>query len=49
MGTGLTPLNLAVATLEGGAPSVVQPEMAEFDAWSIFGVDKADNRLEARP
>ena len=35
----------AVVTLEGGAPSVPQKEMAEFDAWYVFGVDKVDNRL----
>ena len=39
----------AVVTLEGGAPSSPQKEMAEFDAWYVFGVDKVDNRLEVRP
>jgi len=39
----------AVVTLEGGAPSVPQKEMAEFDAWYVFGVDKVQNRLEVRP
>lgn len=39
----------AVVTLEGDAPSVPQKEMAEFDAWYVFGVDKVDNRLEVRP
>ena len=39
----------AVVTLEGEAPSVPQREMAEFDAWYVFGVDKVDNRLEIRP
>ncbi len=24
-------------------------EMAEFDAWYVFGVDKVANRLEVRP
>jgi len=45
----MKPLNLAMVTLEGGAPSVLQKEMAEFDAWYVFGVDKADNRVEVRP
>ena len=39
----------AVVTLEGDTPSAVQKEMAEFDAWYVFGVDKVDNRLEVRP
>ena len=39
----------AVVTLEGEAPSLPQREMAEFDAWYVFGVDKVDNRLEVRP
>ena len=39
----------AVVTLEGDAPSVPQKEMAEFDAWYVFGVDKVHNRLEVRP
>jgi osmotically-inducible protein OsmY len=39
----------AVVTLEGTAPSAPQKEMAEFDAWYVFGVDKVDNRLEVRP
>lgn len=39
----------AVVTLEGDAPSVSQKEMAEFDAWYVFGVDKVENRLEVRP
>jgi osmotically-inducible protein OsmY len=39
----------AVVTLEGDAPSAPQKEMAEFDAWYVFGVDKVDNRLEVRP
>ncbi|MDO8356180.1 MAG: BON domain-containing protein [Nitrospirota bacterium] len=38
----------AVVTLEGGAPSAPQEEMAELDAWYVFGVDKVDNRLEVR-
>ena len=39
----------AVVRLEGDAPSAPQKEMAEFDAWYVFGVDKVDNRLEVRP
>lgn len=39
----------AVVTLEGDAPSAPQKEMAEFDAWYVFGVDRVDNRLEVRP
>jgi osmotically-inducible protein OsmY len=39
----------AVVRLEGDAPSSPQKEMAEFDAWYVFGVDRVDNRLEVRP
>jgi osmotically-inducible protein OsmY len=39
----------AVVMLEGDAPSAPQKEMAEFDAWYVFGVDKVDNRMEVRP
>jgi len=39
----------SVVVLEGDAPSVPQKEMAEFDAWYVFGVDKVVNRLEVRP
>ncbi len=38
----------AVVTLEGDLPSVAQKEMAEFDAWYVFGVDTVVNRLEVR-
>lgn len=38
----------AVVTLEGDAPSAPQKEMAEFDAWYVFGVDTVVNRLEVR-
>ena len=38
----------AVVMLEGEAPSEPQKEMAESDAWYVFGVDKVDNRLEVR-
>ena len=39
----------SVVTLEGDAPSAPQEEMAEFDAWYVFGVDKVVNHLEVRP
>jgi osmotically-inducible protein OsmY len=38
-----------VITLEGEAPSAPLREMAEFDAWYVFGVDKVVNCLEVRP
>lgn len=38
----------AVVTLEGDVPSAVQKEMAESDAWYVFGVDRVINRLEVR-
>jgi len=37
-----------VVTLEGTVPTVMQKEMAEFDAWYVFGVDKVVNKLEVR-
>lgn len=39
----------SVVTLEGDAPSEPQKEMAEFDAWYVFAVDKVDNHLDIRP
>ena len=39
----------SVVTLEGDVPSAPQNEMAEFDAWYVFGVDKVVSRLEVRP
>jgi osmotically-inducible protein OsmY len=39
----------AVVTLEGDLPSAAQREMAEFDAWYVFGVDKVINHIEVRP
>ena len=39
----------SIVTLEGDVPSAPQREMAEFDAWYVFGVDKVINRLEVRP
>jgi len=38
----------SVVRLEGSVPSRVQREMAEADAWYVFGVDEVQNRLEAR-
>lgn len=38
----------SVVVLEGDAPSVPQKEMAEFDAWYVFGVDKVVNHIEVR-
>jgi len=39
----------SVVTLEGDAPSAPQKEMAEFDAWYVFGVDKVVNHIAVRP
>jgi osmotically-inducible protein OsmY len=36
----------AVVTLLGLVPSEAEREMAEFDAWYVFGVDRVDNRIE---
>jgi osmotically-inducible protein OsmY len=38
----------SVVTLEGDMPSNEQKEMAEFDAWYVFGVDKVISTLEVR-
>ncbi len=38
----------SVVTLEGNAPTDTQKEMAEFDAWYVFGVDNVINKLEVR-
>jgi osmotically-inducible protein OsmY len=37
-----------VVTLEGLLPSEKEKEMAEFDAWYIFGVDRVINRIEVQ-
>lgn len=37
-----------VVTLEGSVPTDAQKEMAEFDAWYVFGVDKVVNQLDVR-
>jgi osmotically-inducible protein OsmY len=39
----------SVAKLEGFVPSPPEKDMAEMDAWYVFGVDKVINRLEVRP
>jgi osmotically-inducible protein OsmY len=36
----------ALVRLTGLVPSEAEREMAEFDAWYVFGVDKVDNRIE---
>ncbi|WP_447974714.1 BON domain-containing protein [Nitrospira sp. Kam-Ns4a] len=38
----------SVVTLEGSVPNDTQREMAEFDAWYVFGVDRVVNHLEIR-
>ncbi len=35
--------------LEGLVPLDSEHEMAEFDAWYVFGVDKARNEAPVRP
>ncbi|MCS6927122.1 MAG: BON domain-containing protein [Candidatus Binatia bacterium] len=35
----------AVVTLEGSVPSETAKEMAEYDAWYVFGVDRVVNAL----
>jgi len=39
----------AIVTLEGLVPKASERDMAEFDAWYVFGVDKVVNRIEVRP
>jgi osmotically-inducible protein OsmY len=39
----------AVVSLTGLVPTESEREMAEFDAWYVFGVDAVDNRIEVRP
>ncbi len=39
----------SVVTLEGDVPSLSQKEMAEYDAWYVFGVDKVIDQLQIRP
>ena len=35
----------SVVTLEGVVPKTAEREMAEFDAWYVFGVDKVENHI----
>lgn len=37
-----------VVTLRGLVPTESEREVAEFDAWYVFGVDKVVNRIEVR-
>lgn len=39
----------SVVTLDGIVPKEAEREMAEFDAWCIFGVDRVENRIEVHP
>lgn len=39
----------SVVTLEGLVPKEAEREMAEFDAWYVFGVDRVENKIEVRP
>lgn len=39
----------AVVTLAGLVPTESEREMAEFDAWYVFGVDRVHNRIEVAP
>lgn len=39
----------SVVTIEGLVPKEAEREMAELDAWYVFGVDRVENRIEVRP
>ncbi|HYL49753.1 MAG TPA: BON domain-containing protein [Stellaceae bacterium] len=39
----------AVVTLAGLVPTPSEHDMAEFDAWYVFGVDQVVNRIGVRP
>jgi osmotically-inducible protein OsmY len=39
----------SVVTLEGVMPKEAEREMAELDAWYVFGVDRVENRIEVHP
>lgn len=39
----------AVVTLRGIVPTPSERDMAEFDAWYVFGVDKVRNEIAVRP
>jgi osmotically-inducible protein OsmY len=38
-----------VVTLDGVVPKDAEREMAEFDAWYVFGVDKVENHIAVYP
>ena len=38
----------ALVRLGGAVPSEAEREMAEFDAWYVFGADKVDNRIDVQ-
>ncbi len=40
--------NRGTVILEGSVPTPKQKDMAEFDAWYVFGVDRVVNNLEVR-
>jgi osmotically-inducible protein OsmY len=39
----------SIVTLEGIVPKEAEREMAELDAWYVFGVDGIENRIEVGP
>lgn len=39
----------AMVTLTGLVPTESERNMAEFDAWYVFGVDGVDNRIDVQP
>lgn len=39
----------SVVALEGVVPKEAEREMAEFDAWYVFGVDRVENRIDVHP
>lgn len=39
----------AVVTLHGIVPTPSERDMAEYDAWYVFGVDKVRNDIDVRP
>jgi osmotically-inducible protein OsmY len=38
----------ALVRLTGLVPSEAERDMAEFDAWYVFGVDRVDDRIKVR-
>lgn len=47
----MTQVNVSsrLVTLDGLVPKLAEKEMAERDAWYVFGVDRVVNRLTVRP